>query len=292
MEVCKSPISEPIQYYRNKPRRVYRAKLENENVLVKETEVDELNKEALRTKAAISMIGNKIRVPNLICKDDARNRLVFEFIPEAISLDLKIEQLCMERKFSQLDAILEQLATTLVRMHETPNTLPTCDLNLNRNFGCIGKILDRDVSAIEKEFSGRVEQLEKAKAFAMKNINENDNVLSHGDFKPNNVLIYGTSKIAVVDWIEFGIAVRQLDLGSVILFLAESQRHYFLDNYLRKMGLEMKCENLEKTSLVIAGIIHCAGVLNLCRNFGDSFDNWCRLKADTFNRFERVLNSF
>lgn len=291
MKECKSSISDPYHYYRKKPRQVYKAKLGCEDVLVKEIGNSELRMETTRTQVAEKLLRDKIRIPDIICTDTVRKRLVLEFIPDSETLDDRIERLYKDGKCNDIEELLEQLAEVLTNIHKSPVPMKKRDLNSNRNFTGIGTILDRDIDTIKNGFKDLEEQLERARKFALENIKQKDDVLSHGDFKPNNILISEENQIAVVDWFEFGIAVRQLDLGSVLLFLEEPQRRCFVDRYISKMDLDENCEILEKTSLIIAGIIHSAGVANLCRNYENCSDKWCKLQAEIFDRFKGVLDS-
>lgn len=252
---CESVVLERIKLHRKLPREVYKATLSGKEVLVKEKgDFKELEKEYTRTDMVWSLLNGGMRIPKPVCGESTHKRLLLEYFNVNETLDDILFSNCHAREPLDLMKILDMVCDELVKLHLTKIPNNTDSLNTNRRFEKIEKILDMELETIKTEFEDREDDPEKAEKYVISNISKEDNVLSHGDFKPNNVLISKTDIPAIIDWVEFGIAIRQLDLGSILFFLDEPYKGHFLNRYLNKTITNKDKKSLEK-KLILPSLI-------------------------------------
>jgi len=106
--------------------------------------------------------------------------------------------------------------------------------------------------------------------------NEHDKYLvySHGDFKPDNIVFSSCSdtaykssdncdgnkdkiNIGVIDWIDFGLRLRQYDVGSLLFGLNLKKLNYFLDFYFKETDFKPTDKiKFLKEAIALACIVH------------------------------------
>ena len=86
-------------------------------------------------------------------------------------------------------------------------------------------------------------------------------VISHGDFKPDNILTSRnnniTKDIKIIDWIDLGFRCRQYDVGSLLFGLDKEKVLELVKYYLESSRLEDKNPVLfSKEAIAIACVVH------------------------------------
>ena len=86
-------------------------------------------------------------------------------------------------------------------------------------------------------------------------------VISHGDFKPDNILTSRdnniTKDIKIIDWIDLGFRCRQYDVGSLLFGLDKEKALELVKYYLESSKLEDKNPLLfSKEAIAIACVVH------------------------------------
>ena len=92
-----------------------------------------------------------------------------------------------------------------------------------------------------------------------------DRVYSHGDFKPDNIVLSeietaNTKKInlSAIDWIDFGLRQRQYDFGSLLFGITNLDiLNEFLDLYLKRSDIHLNYKSkFLKEAIAMACIVH------------------------------------
>lgn len=86
-------------------------------------------------------------------------------------------------------------------------------------------------------------------------------VISHGDFKPDNILTIRdnniTKDIKIIDWIDLGFRCRQYDVGSLLFGLDKEKVLELVKYYLESSRLDDKNPVLfSKEAIAIACVVH------------------------------------
>lgn len=271
--------------YRKKPREVYKAQCGNEILLIKHSpdDVNELYEEYKNTKYALKILKDKVHLPKPLYFNRNKCKLALEYIENRCTL---------ENNEFNLDLYYRAI-DSLTFIHNSKEGFFK-RLQDKRTFSNLIKDqIDRYTESVEIEFSVDLRQkLQKAVRFLKNNISEEDNVIAHGDFKPNNLLILKeSSDIYVIDWRDFGYSIRQYDLGNLLFNLDDNTTYKLTQYYLQKIGLKTEVNTFAKTSRIIAGLILAEASKNLCEKYDNELDQWCKMKNSIFQQFNHFLET-
>jgi thiamine kinase-like enzyme len=66
-------------------------------------------------------------------------------------------------------------------------------------------------------------------------VSENFKILSHGDFKPNNLIVNAKNEIVVIDWIGLSAGTPWYDLAYLLVHAPKNKKAIFMRYYLREL---------------------------------------------------------
>ena len=275
-----------------KEREVYKAECyfqEKIEVIVKENknenDKDYTKREFNNTKLAYELCNDELSkifenpIPKPICFDD--NKLALSYIPG----NSKEWPFINDTNKKMSDYEYKCAIKYLAKLHSIP--IKENNKLEKSKYGGSNPISDKLRDNNEKLDSNHLSSYKEKLNSIYKNIpisllenNSHDNnlVYSHGDFKPDNFIFSeslnnkdiftnkntnNAKKISMsaIDWIDFGLRLRQYDLGSLLFGIDDcSKLNGFLDLYLEELGINNFNQNDKKRflkeSIALACMVH------------------------------------
>jgi len=101
-------------------------------------------------------------------------------------------------------------------------------------------------SPVNLELAARFEEIKKLFEWCLASVPKSVNperVILHGDYHPNNVMVYGDEILAVIDWTDICLGETAIDVGwaNLIFYMlgAEALINPFITEYKRSSGREL-----------------------------------------------------
>ncbi len=212
---------------------------------------NEYKKELKNTIIASKLIKN-VNIPEIISYDNNKKIIVYEYI-NGKSFDFALGNNKNIMPFDEYKKSIEIIS--LIHNTKYGNYIKTHDMYLDKKFGAVYKFDYKNICSDYKD------KLKFIHNFIVKN-NKMGKVLSHGDFKPDNIIIDNNKDIFVTDWEFFCIRYPMYDFGSIVYGLDYNKIIELADLYLKYRNIKYdNINNFIKESIAYACITHINGAL-------------------------------
>ncbi len=231
---------------------------------------NEYRKELKNTMIAIKLI-KTINIPEILLYYNNKKIIVYKFVPgKLVGYPFNSSDIMTLEQYKKSIKILSLIHSTYYNNFKIKLRK---DIYSGKHFKSIYKFDYKNIYADYKN------KLEFIHSFIGKN-NKIEKVLSHGDFRPGNIII-NDDMLTVIDWIDIGIRYPMYDFGSII---------YGLDynKVLELAHLYFSCRNIKyenindfiNESIAYACITHISGLIKRndekrIKNFIDYAYNIC-----------------
>ncbi len=235
----------------NKLRQVYLFNDENNKVYKKFNHKHEYKKELRNTIIASKLIKN-VNIPEIISYDNNKKIIVYEYINgKSMGYPFNSNKIMTFDEYKKSIEIISLI-------HNTGYNNFKMKLRNNIYSGKhIKSIFKFDYKNICSDYKDKLKFIHN---FIAKN-NKIGKVLSHGDFKPNNIMI-NNSVFTVIDWIDIGIRYPMYDFGSIVYGLDYNKIIELADLYFKYRNIKYdNINNFIKESIAYACITHINGLI-------------------------------